>query len=211
MLSGWGTLAGAGALILAAILGKSAVKDFKSQKVLERQIDQAEKALTVAYRLQDAISYLRNPAIFGNELADSREELKDLDWFQRKAEASQDKFVTSNVYYQRMRSQKAVFESAFEILPFVRAHFGKEIFEAFREILKQGRSVTVYANAFANDTGTNPTHTRKIESVLWEGGDIDGKDPLGEKVDESLSLIERELLPKIQLEPRPTARWKIWS
>ena len=200
MISGLGTVAGSVAIVVAAVLGRSAVKDFRHQKVIEKQVDQAEQALAVAYKLKDAISAIRSPMTMGHESADAREELGDKEWFNLLGEGEQGKYVQANVFYQRTRSQKDTFDAAFEILPYAKAYFGKDIEGAFRTILKCGRSVRVYADAYARDNGRDREFTKKIESIIWEGAGLDGADETTTEIDNAIEKIEATLLPKIQIE-----------
>ena len=200
MIGGIGTAAGSIAIVVAAILGRSAVKDFRHQKVIEKQVEQAERALAVAYKLKDAISAIRSPMTMGHESANAREELNKNDWFNALNATEQEKYVQANVFYQRTRMHNGTFDAAFEILPYVKAYFGKNIEDAFREILKNGRSVRIYADAYAWDNGLDRKFTEKIESIIWEGANVDGVDPISKEIEVAIEKIEAILLPKIQIE-----------
>lgn len=199
MLAGIGTVSGSIAIVVAAYLGKGAIRDIRHQKVVERQVEQAESSLAIAYQLKDAISEMRSPATWGYESEESREELSKAEWFQALPAEKQDRFVQANVFYMRMRRHEDVFNSAFSKLPFVRAFFGQSTEAAFRTILRCGRSVKVYADAYARDTGNDPNFSRKIEGVIWEGGIEPSDDQIGNEIKDAIGDIEAKLLPIIRI------------
>ena len=199
MLSGIGTISGSIAIVVVAFLGRNAVKDFRQQKVVERQIEQAETALTILYKLKDAISDMRSPATWGHESESSRDELVKLDWFNALPKDQQERFVQANVFCLRMRRHEDVFDSAFSILPFVKAFFGSPAEDSFRTILRNGRSVKVYADAYARDTGHDAAFTRKIEGIIWEGGVDPLDDHTSIEINEAVAAVEATLLPIVRL------------
>ena len=199
MLSGIGTVSGSVAIVVAAFLGRNALKNFRHQKVVERQVEQAEKALTVAYRLKDAISEMRSPMTLPHESEESRAELNGKDWFDSMPNDRQQRYVQSNVFYQRMRHHKDAFDMAFSIIPFAKAYFGPEAEESFRKILKCGRSVRVYADAYARDEGHDPDFSLKIENKIWEGASPDDEDNILTDINGAIAALEAKLLPIIRL------------
>lgn len=169
MVSGIGTLAGAKAIIVAAIVGRDVVASFRRQKQVERQIEHAERALTTSYQLKEAIGVIRSPLSTSHELASSREELETTDWFSNLENDEKSRTVQANVFYQRIRSFEDTYSSALSILPFVSAYFGKEAEEAFRKLIKARHTVRVYADAFSKDSRADRAFSRTIESYVWEG------------------------------------------
>ena len=202
MISGIGTVAGSLAIVFAAYLGRRAVDDFRHQKVTEKQIDHAEAALALAYQLKDAISQIRSPATYGHESEKSLEELVGKEWFDNLPTVKKDRFVQANVFYIRTRHHQDIFERVFTILPLVQAYFGPDIDTAFRSILKSDRSVMVYADAYARDSGDDPTFTQKIEGIIWEGGVDPEDDATTIEINKCLALIEGKLLPVIRVPER---------
>ena len=198
MLSGIGTIVGAVAIILAAILGRVAVASVRRQKQVERQIEHAEKALTAAYQLQAAASTIRSPLSTSTELSSSREELEATEWFDRLTEGQKDRTVQSNIFYQRIRHFEDVYNSALAVRPFVKAYFGDEADEAFRKLIHARQSVRVYADAYARDEGHDPKFSRKIESYIWEGAVVNGEDPIASEVGNAIKILESKLLPVIR-------------
>lgn len=199
MIGGIGTVGGAIAIVLAASLGRSAIKDFRHQKVIERQIAQAESALTAAYQLKSAISEIRSAATWGYESEESRAELSEHHWFKILPKDKQDRHVQSNVFYMRIRQREDVFDKAFSILPFVKAFFGAESEAAILTILRCGRSVRVYADAYARDAGSDPAFSRKIEGIIWEGAVDPEDDATSLEIDQAMKRLEITLLPMIRL------------
>ena len=70
MLSGIGTIVGAGAVIYAAHKGSDTFKQWRRQKNEERRIDLAEQVLTLAYKLKRAIEGIRSPIMMANEIVE---------------------------------------------------------------------------------------------------------------------------------------------
>lgn len=198
MLSGIGTIGGGIALVIAAVLGRKAVEDIRREKLAEREISHAEKALTIAYQLESAISSIRSPVSTGIESQHSREELIEHDWFQALDPAAQDKTIYTNIFYQRIRSYDEDFKEGYSILPTLKAFFGTEAEAALRTILHARHKVRVYADAYQRDRGNDLDHTRKIQSYIWEGALPGEIDPIGADVEKSMTALEDQLIPIIR-------------
>jgi hypothetical protein len=78
MLTGWGTLAGALSIVAAAYLGKSALSDYRQQRLTDREIEVADQALTAAYRAEEAIDGIRSRWMPAAEMNATEEKLKEL-------------------------------------------------------------------------------------------------------------------------------------
>jgi hypothetical protein len=171
MLSGIGTIAGALAIVMAAWLGRSAVTDYRHQKIVDRELQHAERALAVAYRIRLAVSSIRSPMSTAVELSTSKEELEKTDWFVELPEGGQNRTVQANVFYQRIRFFAPAFDEAVEVLPLVKAYFGDEAEKAMTELIHARHSVRVYADAYSRDEGADPEFSSKIRSYIWKGQD----------------------------------------
>lgn len=198
MISGIGTLAGAAAIVIAALLGRSAVTDFRQQKVAERELQHAEKALAAAYKMQSALSSIRSPLSTGIELSESEDELKDTDWFGGLLDAKKKRVIQSNVFYRRIRTFKEAFDEGIEMLPFVKAFFGEASEMALRDVIHARHTVRVYADAYTDDEGTDPDFSMTVRSNIWESGSATNTDPVKTKVEEAIAVLEGNLLPIIR-------------
>ena len=197
MLSGIGTITGSLAIVVGAILGRKAVTDFRRQKLAEREIEHAEKALAVSYRLQQAASVIRHPMSTAQEIASSREELEQNQWFCDESDNDKkDRLIQSNVFHQRIRYFKEVYDDAISIMPLVKAYFGEEPAAALQNLVHLRHAVRVYANAYANDYGFDADFSIKIRSFIWEG--VEQDDPLASQAKAAINSLERNLLPVIR-------------
>jgi hypothetical protein len=77
MLQGLGTMGGAIAVLAAAIIGSTTFKSWKRQKMAERKAEQAERILTVAYKVRRDLSHVRSPAMWNHETDAAEAELKE--------------------------------------------------------------------------------------------------------------------------------------
>lgn len=202
MLTGWGTLGSAAAIVVAAYFGRQAVQDFRQQKTAEREIEHAERALAAVYRVESSLSSIRSPMSTAHELAEARSELEERPWFAELPERQQDRTVQTNVIYQRIRHYQTDYDDALSVMPFVRAYFGEEVEKALRDLTHCRHSVRVYADAYGRDTGRDQQHSERIESIIWEGAAPGGVDPIASKAKAALSILENALLPVIRSEKK---------
>lgn len=219
MLSGLGTVLGAFAVFVAAFIGKAAVADYRAQKLAGNEIDYAEKILTVAYRLNDAISTIRNPMSFAEELAESEADLNSRQVLDGSTDAERRRLVQANVYFIRAKRYDDLFREAYELMPIAKAYFGDEAHECIRRLIHARHSIRVYAQAYArNDGAEDKDFTKKVHAAIWEGyGEaIDSRDEISESVTGSIETLEARLIPIIrpgkaktslatQAAPKPTA------
>ena len=198
MLTGLGTWAGAAALLIAAIIGRSAASDFREQKVEARKIEHAEAALSAAYRIRDALHVIRSPLSTGAENADARQEMEKFDWFKNKDDEEQSRIVQANVFYQRIRRYDDDFQSAIEMLPFLKAYFGDVEEGALRDLIRARNAVRIYAESFAQRVYSDRDIQLKIESYIWEGAMPGQEDPIALRVSNSIVILEKSLLPIVR-------------
>ena len=69
MMQGWAGFAQAGAIAFAAWKASDSFKSWRSQKIEDRRITEAERILTVVYRLRRAFSIIRSRIMSGHALA----------------------------------------------------------------------------------------------------------------------------------------------
>lgn len=200
MLTGIGTLASAASIAVAAIVGNKKVNDFTEQRRSERQLEFAESALAVTYRLESVLDAIRSPFSSGGELDLSRKELEDLDWFKAESKQKQDRWVQSNVFIQRIRRFEKDFDEALTLLPFVKAYFGAEVEEALAQLLKARNLVRINAEEYAEDSGSDPEFTKDIRAHIWGSFSSKRPDPIRDLVRPAVELLEKKLGPIIREE-----------
>ena len=207
MLSGIGTVGGAAAVLVAAILGRNAFATYRQQKLLERQIEHADSALTSAYKLNMALSAIRSPMSTAADLAESEQAL-DQENLARMTDDRKRLMIQANVFFTRANKFAGDFDEAIKSLPFVKAYLGNLAFDALSNIIRAKQTVLVYANAYSDDRGNNPDFRRKIEEYIWEGfgdhGDEPGGDPIQKTVNEAIATLEQIALPILRLEAPPS-------
>ena len=196
MLSGIGAISGAVAVGVAAWLGSDALRNFREQKISERQIEHAERTLAITYKLEDALKSLRSPMSTAHELTESEKQLQTQDGFKSMPESELKRFVQANVYYLRIRQSQTTFDEAFEALPYARAYFDREVEQSLRKLVQCRRTVQVYADAYARDRGVDAALDKKISETLWEGY---GDDPMTREIEGAIARTEDRLLKVIRM------------
>ncbi len=195
MLTGIGTIAGAIAIVTAALLGKAAVKDYNVEKRAEKRLDFAEQILASAYKMQSALKSIRSPFSSANDLQSSKEELAESGVLAKLRPEQEDRFIQANVFYQRIRGFADTFENAEGLLPYARGYFGETTYETLRSLIGKAHEVRMSASAYAQDRGANPDRTLRHEEVIWGIGD---DDPTTTAINSSVSELETILLPEIR-------------
>jgi hypothetical protein len=127
MLSGIGAVISAIAIIIAARLGKGALDDYKRQRLIDREIDAAEQALTAAYRAFEAVSSMRGRFIYAHETEATESALRDAGMpLEAMAKGEKSAYVTRGVIYRRAEFFRQDFDAVFECIPLVKVYFGQE-------------------------------------------------------------------------------------
>jgi len=202
MLQGIGTIGGALAVIGAAWFGASTFKRWRQQKLSERRIEQAERILTATYKVRRQLSYVRSPAMWGNELAAAEEKLKENgQWEQAVGENEQRKLTTTQAYYTRIFAAKDDRQALDECLPMARALFGEELEQAMDKLNRVFWSVQVMVDANHRDKQHADNDFReKIESAIWEGYPSPEENELDQTIKEQVKAIEDICVPVLRLE-----------
>lgn len=202
VLSGAGTVIGAVAVIVAAKLGSSTFKSWREQKLSERRIEQAERILTATYKVRRGLSYIRNIAMWGHELAAAEEKLKaDDQW--PPGQDDQRRLTTQQAYYNRLNFTRDDRVALEECQPMARALFGEQLELAIETLNRQAHTVRVYVDSAARAREhTTPEHREKIDGAIFEGwpkGE-DGPNEMDQTIAAQVKLIEDTLVPVLRLE-----------
>ena len=137
MLAGWGSLASVCAILWAALVGKSAISDYRTQKIVDKEVDAADSALTAAYRAFDAIDQMRGRWIPAAESHAAEEALgtAGLD-LAHMDDATKRANVTRGVIYRRAEFFKSDFDAIFEAIPAAKVYFGPDAVDWLKEFPK---------------------------------------------------------------------------
>jgi hypothetical protein len=199
MLQGEGTLVGAAAVIVAAIIGGTSFKAWRRQEVVGRKLAQAERILEATYKARRALSYVRSPMMWGNELKAAEDALKEGDQWDRTFEPKQKRMVTTQAYFNRLnktRDEQAALDAC---LPMARALFGEELEKAIESLHHQFWIVQVDAESYMNDEGEDRDFTRKIRRGMYAVSPPEGEvNEVTEKVETAVATIEATCLPVLR-------------
>ena len=204
VLSGLGALAQAAAIGCAAWMASNTFEGWRRQKLSERRIEQAERILTATYKVRRGLSLIRNPAMWGHELAAAEEKLKaDGQW--PLGQHDQSRLTTQQAYYNRLNATREDRVALEQCQPMARALFGEQLEIALETLNRQAHTVRVYVDSAARARDRmSPEHREKIDAAIFEGwpkGD-DGPNEMDEIIAAQVKLIEDSLVPVLRLETK---------
>lgn len=210
MLSGLGTLIGAGAVIYAAHKGSDTFKQWRRQKNEERRIELAEQVLTLAYKLRRAIESIRSPGMWGVEQDAVYDELRKKGLINDETPLGYVGILaTAQATLSRSDAYKVLWDELLDTMPSAKAIFGNEIEKALDEFWTQRHRVIQGALRYADIVKRPPARTEEgrekqlqrkfdIEAIIRSGGGEDGIDGIGNSIDSAVGAIEEKLLPIIR-------------
>lgn len=202
MLSGFAAWAGVGAVIWAAKQGRDAVSDWRAQKVIERQLDAGERALTAAYKAKSALESIRANFMSGSELNRAEEDLatNEADLKSQPEERAR-RIRFAQAIYNRVNATKDDWDEVFAVIPLVTAYFSENLARNLRTLIHQRHIVVVAVEEYVDDfDGDDREFTKKLRADMFKGRD--GEDPVATKVDEAISDLEANLLPLLRTDVR---------
>jgi hypothetical protein len=199
MLQGEGTLLGAAAVVIAAVIGGSTFKSWRRQEVAGRKLAQAERILEATYKARRALSYVRGPMMWGHELKAAEDALKADEQWDRTFEPKQKRMVTTQAYFNRLnktRDEQAALDAC---LPMARALFGEELEQAIETLRHQFWVVQVDAESYMDDEGEDRDFTRKIRRGMYDVKPPEGEvNEVTEKIETAVATIEATCLPVLR-------------
>mgnify|MGYP001232343643 CR=1 FL=1 len=196
MLSGIGTIGGAAAVLVAAVLAKNTVDSWKRQKIAERKFEHAERTLVASYNAREALAHIRSPMIHGHELHSARQQLETEAGWAGFDKAKQDRLETAQAMINRMQDTQAAFAELADCTPFAKALFGDELDKALRQLHRQRWIVRTYVDAYA-DGGGDPEWLVEVRSEMWQPMDST-KGKVSAAIAEAMVTIEATCLPALQ-------------
>lgn len=199
MLQGEGTLLGAAAIIIAAVIGGSTFKSWRRQEVAGRKLAQAERILEATYKARRALSYVRSWMMLGTELKLAEEALKENKDWQMQLEPKQKRIVTTQAYFNRLNKTRDGQEALDACLPMARALFGEELEKAIESLRHQFWVVQVDAESYMDDDGTDAAFSKKLRRGMYEIKPPEGEvNEVTEKVETAVATIEGTCLPVLR-------------
>jgi hypothetical protein len=203
MLTAFGTFAGAGAVVFAAIVGSRTFEGWRRQQQEQRRMDAAEKIMTLTYRLKDDLESVRSPTIYGYEIEAAAEELKEVkDWWAGLSPAAQHRASVAHSRIIRMRHYKADWDEIWVLRPLARAYFGEAVDRPLHLFWKKHVEVMAAAEALREDNGSDRDFSRKMRATTSSAAN---PDELGREVREAVEQLERNLLPVLRADFQPAA------
>jgi len=195
MLSGLGTIAGAGAVAYTAHRAADTLSSWKRQRIAERRFDHAEKTLEASYMVREAIDRIRSPLIHGVETDRAKAELEaDPQWNPLDHEARKGRLYTAQVYVMRIRSTESAWDKLEAAIPLAHALFDRQLEVALSQLLRARWLIRVNADAFVDADGTDREFTVKTRRAL-NSKLADGDDEISVLARKQLKIIEDTCLP----------------
>lgn len=216
MLSGLGTVGGAVAVLIAASLGKSTFEAWKRQKIEERRTELAETALILAYKIQDAMSFIRSPVSLGDENDAAERILREQGLVTDHTGQERLHFLKiAQVILSRINAKASLYDELAELRPRIRAIFNQET-EAYlatlwAETAKVRGAAVSYAHSGRGHYRTEEQaeqameRSRSLEAKFWEDSEIgdDGElveDAIKKAVGEAVGALSATFRPHLDIE-----------
>jgi hypothetical protein len=196
MLQGEGTLLGAAAVIVAAVIGGQTFRSWRRQQVAGRKLFQAERILEATYKARRALSYVRGPMLWSHELNAAEEKLKADPQWELQLEARQKRLVTAQAYYNRLNRTREEREALDACLPMARALFGEGLEKAIESLSHQFWIVQVDVDSYVDDNGSDREFSQKLRRGMYEIKPPEGEvNEVTEKIEAAVATIEAACLP----------------
>jgi hypothetical protein len=193
MLSGWGTLIGAFAVIWAATR-------WRQQKLAERRFELAERILIATYNAQLALAHVRNAEVSTDELRRAKEKLSDyvVGWPAQSKERTM-RLTKAHAYYDRLNSSIPAKNELVNCLPVARAIYGTELAEQIIELRRQFQIVQVSVETYINDAGNNPDLSAKLcRAMCDDSSQTNVENEVSAAIGNAVRKIEDFCLPSLR-------------
>jgi hypothetical protein len=187
----------------AALIGKSAVKDWRAEKVVSREIEAGESVLSAAYRARDAIDGIRARWTASAELQGAENALNEANAeFDVLGDDGKKAYVRRAVFYRRADYFKDDFNAVFDAIPLAKIYFGDEVEAALRNFPKARQRILSSADMLPMMVGPagadDQAVLKQINRDLYGKWQEDDVDEVGALVTEGISKLERQILPKLK-------------
>ena len=199
MLSGFAALITAPTIIIAALIGKRAVSDFRDQKKADKEIDVADKILATSYQLRTAIIDMRNTIADGYDYFEVHSQLAQRINLETLTIERKDRMVRVGMMHHRALKYKTLFDQAQEVLAFARAYFPEQISEKYRGLAEVYKNLLLFADGYAGGLGEeDAVGFLETKKFIFAGGINGSPDEFAKSVNDDVGLLERELFPIIR-------------
>lgn len=216
MLSGWGSLLGAGAttfggvaVLIAAKRAATTFEAWKEQKREERRMELAEQTLALAYRVRNAFAAIRSPASFGGEHDQARKKLVEGNSIREgQDDPVAQRLITAQIALLRLAFHQKTWDALAELTPTVKAVFGNALFEQLEGFWKLQGKVHSAAIIYGRTRELfDPTREQIIEHnqmqhdlerSFWAMPMENEPDEIADSVDAIIDTLETELAPIIR-------------
>jgi hypothetical protein len=202
ILQGIGSIAGAVAIVIAALIASNTFDSWRKQKLSERRIEQADRILTAAYKARRALRYVRNPMMWAHELDAAEKQLESADTWSARDDDRKQKLILAQGYYNRLNKTVEERKALDECLPMARALFGEDVEGALEELNHQFHLVQVSADASTWEEN-DPEFRRSIMADLSSAGGSAVPNRINETLESQIAFIEAHCLPVIRFADPP--------
>lgn len=200
MLQGIGTLAGVGAVVMAAHVGANA---WRQQKLAERRLDFAERILTAAHKARSGLAFVRSPLMSGGELEQAKEQLVGQAAYHQMRQEKKNRARMAQAYANRLVSCRAEIEAIEDCLPLARVMFSGAVEQALSDLRQQFHIVRTMHGEYVDDwDGRDAEFTAKIRRAMYDIEPADGSlNEVSEAIKEAVRTIESAVEPALRLAP----------
>ena len=159
MIGGTGTWAGAIAIVIAAWLGRSAIADFREQKLTERRIDYAEKLLSQIRAVNDAVRRIRQRYPDQSEVRNATRIVHAL------GKETDQQHIDATIARERLQKEGEAFDGLRQLIPLAEAYFGDTVGKEARRFLRIPHMIANHANRL-----WNVGHDEGVDQTLYYTG-----------------------------------------
>jgi uncharacterized protein YyaL (SSP411 family) len=207
MLSGYGTLIGAVAVVYGATQG---FKQWREQKLAERRMQLAEQILALAYKMREIMKSIRSGGSFRSEHDAAEKILRDSDTvYDGMDEGEKSRLIQAQVTLTRVQNQAERWDQLLDILPVTKAVFDDEIEKALSCFWLQRAAVVAAVRTYGAIKDTGPARSeeeanrrdetlRNLERTFWDCSVPPEVDEVEEAINAGIATLDEELLPIIR-------------
>lgn len=196
-LSGIGTFVGAVAVVVTAFKAANTFNEWKTQKLGEKRIDLAERALTATYAAKDALEYARNPLSDGQELAKAEQDAQTTQSWHEMDGPARKRYAEALVRFNRLKTGSTSRKALVEVMPSAKAFFGDKLYNALSDFHNQFNVLETYLVDYADgEMLEDKDYAKEIREAMYRGHRDDNI--ISKVVKKALSEIEAECFPALR-------------
>jgi hypothetical protein len=188
------TLLQALAILVTAIFASRGLQAWRAQLVGKRKFEIAEEALLAAYKVRNAMSYIRSPGAFGGEGGTRPRSEPESEGIARAKD-------TYFVPLERMQKTSDDFARLEKMRLLCQVHFGSESAKPFDAILRARHTVAVAARMLINTAGEQGVGGKLREQ--WQGQIWESYGSGGDSADDAIVKSVIAAVEQIEAMCRP--------